>query len=168
MGTPAPIPGKNQHTPRITPDLHGVDRGLSPRRSGSTKIQRRENRRKALEMALAGASYQQIADACGWKSKGTAYKNVQAALEQWAPIDPQALDAFRQQELARLDRLQQAHWTNAMRGDMRAGEFVLKVSDRRSRLMGLDQIAASDPAAGGDLDDEIKALLARIPPPAAG
>jgi hypothetical protein len=41
-------------------------------------------------------------------------------------------------ELERLDELQQVYWEPAVQGNMRAGEFVLRIMDRRAKFLGLD------------------------------
>jgi hypothetical protein len=41
-------------------------------------------------------------------------------------------------ELERLDELQQVYWEPAIQGNMRAGEFVLRIMDRRAKFLGLD------------------------------
>ncbi len=96
-------------------------------------------RQQALELRLAGAPYRLIADRLG-VSLPVAWKHTQAALQQ-APHEP--VQELRQIELARLDRLQTAHWPQALGGSADATDRVLKIMDRRARLLGLDQVGGN-------------------------
>jgi hypothetical protein len=70
-------------------------------------------------------------------------------------------------ELSRLDELQSTYWEPAVQGNMRAGEFVLKIMDRRAKFLGLDaptKIQAevvSYEGGAGSLDAEVD-RIARI------
>src|SRR6186713_657770 len=92
-------------------------------------------RQQALDLRLAGATYRQIGERLG-VSLPIAWKHTQAALRQ-APQEP--AQELRQIELARLDRLHMAHWSQALGGSTDATDRVLKIMDRRARLLGLDQ-----------------------------
>ena len=135
---------------------------------GSKRAEIDARRRKALEMALAGASYEQIARECGWKNRSSACRAVEAAMQEWAPISAEDVRTLRDRELARLDRLQNAHWMNALRGDSRATELCLRISDRRARLLGLDAPVKVDAVVKSGLDAEIDELLALMPDPTKG
>jgi hypothetical protein len=50
----------------------------------------------------------------------------------------QPTDELREIELDRLDRLQRGIWERAKDGDIRAIDAVLRIIDRRARLLGLD------------------------------
>jgi hypothetical protein len=68
-------------------------------------------------------------------------------------------------EVMRLDQLQQAYWAAALSGDVRAADVVLKVLDKRTKLLGLDESVTVDArsqtviVAGGE-GEYIKALEA--------
>jgi hypothetical protein len=51
---------------------------------------------------------------------------------------PQAPEEFRWQELDRLDRMQVALWPRAMKGDDRAIGTIVRLMERRARLVGID------------------------------
>ena len=58
-------------------------------------------------------------------------------------------------ELQRLDRLLSAIWTSAMQGSFKAVDSALRISERRSKLLGLDcptKIAATT-ASGEDVEN---------------
>jgi hypothetical protein len=92
-----------------------------------------------------------------------AWKHTQAALQQALQEPAQEV---RQIELARLDRLHMAHWPQALGGSADATDRVLKIMDRRARLLGLDQVAGNrmQVAPGGhgmSALDELRARHAR-------
>lgn len=93
-----------------------------------------ERRRRAVEMALGGATYQQIAQGMGYANRGTVHRIVQQALRQ---REVESIDEMRQLELDRLDALQAAQWEVALEGDVHAAAVILKVMDRRCRPLGL-------------------------------
>lgn len=139
---------------------------MARRGENSARIAARN--RKALEMALAGATMDRIAEECGWKNKGAASKAVQKMVRDSMQVDPKQLETLRAQEVARLDRLQAAHWMNALRGDARATEMVLKISDRRSKLLGLDAPQKVEAVITEELDGEITRMLSLLPPATKG
>lgn len=134
-----------------------------------TAIQQRAQGERALELALAGATYQKIAEQLGYSSRAAAYRSVKRALDRNAP-DPRAVDELRAKEAARLDRLQQAHWVSALNGSTEATHMVLKIMDRRARLLGLYAPIKVDTrhTVGSELDQEIEQLMAELPAKADG
>jgi hypothetical protein len=115
-------------------------------------------RQQALDLRLAGATYRQIGERLG-VSPPIAWKHTQAALQQ-APHEP--AQEVREIELARLDRLHMAHWPQALGGSVEATDRVLKLMDRRVRLLGLDQPASHPTPVGGQPSvlDELRARRA--------
>lgn len=93
----------------------------------------RENH--ALELRRAGASYQTIADELELSHRSDARKLVQRALGR---VHQEPANEIRQLEAERLDRLQLGVWQKAIRGDLGAFDRVLRVMERRARLLGLD------------------------------
>lgn len=59
-----------------------------------------------------------------------------------------AVEDLRQVELDRLDRLHSSLWCNAMQGDVQAALTLLRISEQRIRLLGLQAKADEHP---GDL-----------------
>lgn len=117
---------------------------------------------KALELALAGASYEQIAKACGYQHRSSAMRIVRDLIKKWAPIDSSDAEALRDTELARLDRLQAAHWTKALKGDYRSTEMILRIMRRRAQLVGLDAALKIDAQLSDALDSQIEELVTRL------
>lgn len=91
-------------------------------------------RRQAVELALSGATYQRIAEEMGYASRGTVYRIVQQALTR---AEAETIDELRELELKRLDALQSAYWERAVCGDLQAAAVVIRVIDRRCRLLAL-------------------------------
>ncbi len=98
-----------------------------------------ERRTRAISMRLAGVDYETIARQLGYSDRSAACKDVSRALEQRTKEQQQSADALRTAEIMRLDRLQAGLWTAAAAGDPRSVETVIKVIDRRVKLLGLDQ-----------------------------
>ncbi len=89
---------------------------------------------RAVELALHGKTYDQIAREVGYANRGTAHRVVRKALADRL-VDN--IDELREFEAARLDALQAALWDKAMSGDVRATAGILRIIDRRCRLLGL-------------------------------
>ncbi len=89
---------------------------------------------KAVELALAGSSYDEIAHEIGLANRGNAWRTVQRALNDRVVA---GVDELREVECARLDALQAAAWPRAQAGDLKAINAVLRIVDRRARLLGL-------------------------------
>lgn len=106
-----------------------------PDTSGKTLARWRKAR--CVELALAGYSYDEIAEEVGYANRGTAWRAVQDSL---ASTTVTLASEYRDMEMARLDALQAAHWPEAVSGSVRSADFVLRVIDRRMKLLGLDQL----------------------------
>jgi hypothetical protein len=89
----------------------------------------------ALELRKAGKGFQQIADELGYAGPSGAYRAVMTALQKTLQEPGEDL---RRVEGLRLDMLLAALWSKAMEGDVSAVDRVLRVMERRAKLMGLD------------------------------
>jgi hypothetical protein len=131
-------------------------------RTGKKQVEQAERRRHALALRAAGVGYEDIAKQVGLSGPGPAYKIVQAALKA---TYREPADEVRKLELERLDRLTLALWQRAKGGESEAIDRVLKLMDRRAKLLGLD---VSKPAtvmafdASTMTNDEIIARLASL------
>ena len=114
-----------------------------PRYSGKTLAKWRKAR--CVELALAGHSFDEIALEVGYANRGTAWRAVQDSLNSRIA---EAVTEYRELELARLDALQAAHWPQAIAGSVRSADLVLRVIDRRMKLLGLDQSACRTTGRG--------------------
>jgi hypothetical protein len=126
-----------------------------------------ERRAKALELHLAGTTYQVIAEQLGYSDRRNACKDVQKALDELAPDDPNA-DATVV-KVARIDAMLQGLWPKARRGDVQAIDRVLKLEERRDKLTA---DAPAQPAGGETGGSKITKLRAihggKATRPAAG
>lgn len=98
-----------------------------------------ERRAKAFELRQRGATFQAIADELEYASKQAAWYDVQAALRDARDLYEDDLAALRSFELERLDMLSRTAWEHADAGDIKALDVLLRIADRRSKLLGLDQ-----------------------------
>lgn len=96
-----------------------------------------QKRRKALELRLAGATYEQIAQAVGYEHRSSAHNAVKQAMEESAP-SKDLLEA-EDTELARLDAMLTGLWPKARRGDVTAVDRVLRIEERRSFLLAREE-----------------------------
>lgn len=107
----------------------------------------REKERQAVELALAGANLEQIAQAVGYADKSGASRAIHRSLDRH---EAPAVQEMRALENARLDRLQTVLWPTAMAGDLKAIDRLLRLFERRARMNGLDQQSARDAGALAD------------------
>lgn len=94
-----------------------------------------EKRRQALELRKAGVGYEQIALKVGYSGPGAAYREIHAALRE---ITREPAEELRTLETERLDRMLMGLWEKARSGDLKTVDRVLRIMERRSRLLGLD------------------------------
>ena len=151
--------------------------GVSMREHGSVPKgrERRVDRRiktadrtaRALELRRSGATYEEIAQACGYRSRSEAFQSIQRALSR---VIEEPAQALREIEGQRLDAMQQAIWDKAMTGDLPAIDRMLRLMERRAKLFGLDtptKIAPTDPSGeaaygGGEGIEEARSRVATM------
>lgn len=105
------------------------------------EVERQVSIGKALELRIGGANYRQIANALK-VSVGTSHAYVNEGLQQIRDSNVEAFEQLRLIEIARLDSLLIALWSK--RGNPRVGDSILRVSERRARLLGLDVGSSPD------------------------
>lgn len=109
--------------------------GTEPTSLSDARLRRADQRRsEALALSMAGATYEQIGDRLG-VSPMEAHRIIERAMSS-QPDEAVALR--RKMENARLDRLQLSIWDDALKGDVKAIDAYLRISQRRSRLNGMD------------------------------
>lgn len=101
-----------------------------------------ERAAKALELRLAGARYDRIAEQLGYASRNGAYEAVQRALRDSVPPGEEATELT---ELARLDAMLTGLWPKARRGEVTAVDRVLRIEERREQILAREQIRADAP-----------------------
>lgn len=93
-------------------------------------------KRRAVELALSGWSYEAIAEDIGYRNRGTAFHVVQKALQENLIDD---LEHYRGLELARLDSLLSSHWEDAtVKRLTRSADLCLKIVSQQCKLLALE------------------------------
>ena len=126
---------------------------------------RREVRRKSVAAnLLAGLNYRQMADALG-VSLGTIASDVRIIMGRWQREQVDDTEDYVALELRRLDMALNAIWDDVAEGKYGAIDRLLKIGERRARLLGLNRPTKVDfdwreevENAGID-PDEIKAAV---------
>jgi len=88
-----------------------------------------------VELRREGKTWQQIAEMVNYATAMGAWKAYQRACQRTLQ---EPTDEARRIELDRLDALQRTYWEPAVEGNLRAADFVLRVIDRRARILGID------------------------------
>jgi hypothetical protein len=94
-----------------------------------------EKEAKIIELRRVGFTWEIIAKELGYANASGAYKAYQRLSDRF--IRPN-LEEYRDMELDRLDRLHATYWAKATKGETKAAEMVLKIIDKRAKLLGLD------------------------------
>lgn len=105
-------------------------------RTSPARIEIEAKQARVLEMRKGGATFPEIAEAEGYASPSGAYEACKAAMERTLR---EPADELRELELTRLDTMQAVAWENMLAGDMDAMAMVLRISERRARLLGLER-----------------------------
>lgn len=113
-------------------------------------------RTKAVSMALAGLSYEQIGREMGINTTA-AREMVARTIEDTRNYQ---VDQLRNVENARLDRAQAAIWSEVLKGDVKAVNTFLRISERRAKMNGLD--APSKIQMSGSVKLEMHQALAEL------
>lgn len=117
-----------------------------------------DRRRRAVDMRIAGATWEQIARQLGYASPGAACTDVKRALEASLAEMHQSVAVMRHQAELRLERLLQAVWPAAMDGDPKAVEQVRGIVADLRRLYGLDEPTRHEVVTLGAVEAEIARL----------
>lgn len=113
-------------------------------RARAQKARTAIRRAQAVSMRAAGATYSAIGDELGVGAP-RAYEIVQAGLKDLASEVRGDADKLRALELRRIDTLFALAWRDLNapqapnRIDVKVGQFVLRLIERRCALLGLDQ-----------------------------
>lgn len=112
---------------------------------------------RAVQLRMSGLTFNEISNALGYQNPGSAHRVVQRALDRWGW---NTVDEYRKIELQRLDMMTVRLWPQAMGRsakvedgvvvdpgvppDLDAMSQLLRIMERRARLLGLDAPQALD------------------------
>lgn len=131
-----------------------------PSKANSRGVRAAERRIKALELRKAGKTYDAIGKKLGITTQ-SAHALVMSALEQIRTVTAEDAAKVRELELERLTGIYEKLYPK--RDDPRAADTLVRIAERRSRLLGLDaptKLEVDD--TGGLTDDERAARIASI------
>lgn len=116
---------------------------------------------KVLDLRRAGFTFQRIAEEVGYATPSGAQRALERIMARNIPMAP---EEFRWQELDRLDRMQVALWPRAMKGDDRAIGTIVRLMERRAKLVGIDaptkiQAEVVNYDGNRDIDGDIERIV---------
>jgi DNA-binding CsgD family transcriptional regulator len=138
-----------------------------------------ERRYQALELRRSGATLRQIAKTLGVHHT-TAKKYLDDAMAELKASQNHAAEELRAVELDRLERLHLALWMKAIGSkktetnlqaaepNLQAVDRILRIAERRAKLLGIDAPAKIDMAVSGNLRVSYSDLVALIEDEDAG
>jgi hypothetical protein len=98
----------------------------------------REKEVKVYELRKAGATFDEIAQVVGYSSGVTAYEAYKRVMVRLNEVLVEHAMEVRTTELGRLDTATRAIWQRVVQGDLLAIDRMLRIMERRARLLGLD------------------------------
>lgn len=107
----------------------------SESKTSERRLEAVERQRKALELRKAGVSFERIATELGYASSAGSYQAVMAALDKTLR---EPADKVRSLELERLDAVSIRMYQQAREGNLGAIDRLMRLMERRARLLGLD------------------------------
>jgi DNA-binding CsgD family transcriptional regulator len=133
----------------------------APNGSPWGSLRARERERVAVALRVEGYTYAEIGDRLGVSDR-MASRIVNRAMNR---VLREPVGQLIDLESARLDALWAAMWPRALAGSARHAEVCVRISERRSRLLGLDQPTRVDAnllanVTVDQIDAEIERLLA--------
>lgn len=135
-----------------------------------TDLKTLDREAECVKLRRQGLTLEEIAKIVGYANPAVVSNALKRA---YARITAEDVADMRQMECQRLDLLQNANWAAAMKGDIPAGNLVLKIIDRRAKLFGLDmpiriQQEVTVWNGDGNLDAEIQRLIDQIADASSG
>lgn len=93
-----------------------------------------ERRAQALNLKIAGATYEAIARTLHYASRGNAHRDIHTAL---AAITKEPAEEYVKLQMARLDEMLLALWPKVRKGDAHAISRALTVMHQQNQLAGV-------------------------------
>ena len=114
---------------------------------------------EVVKLRRGGLTWDLIAERVGYSNPSGAYRAYQKALERVVAED---VTAIRQIETERLDLAQSAIWGKVLQGDNPSIANLLRIMERRAKLLGLDQPTRIQAEVISYDGNAVKAELERI------
>ncbi len=157
--TPLPEDGENQgKRPK---------RAAKPRKPPSTRprdVAAQENTTRALQLRIAGATFEEIAGALNLSHRSRAYDAVKRGLRDLKSATLDSAEEYRDLQMERAEKLLRAVWGDAigrvvgegqrLPPDLKAQAAALKIMAFQSKLMGID--GGDDPQV---VDNGVRGLV---------
>jgi hypothetical protein len=121
----------NQPTPSAPPRRTKIE----------VQVENAKRRAKALELRIAGATWQQVAEGAGYSDRGAAHR---ACMQEVREIPEEKAEELRAIEIGALMRVRAAYWKPMRAGDHAAANVVLGTHDRLVKLLGLETVQQDD------------------------
>lgn len=118
-------------------------------RTSPAKARRLQLQEKAIDLRRAGVGFVEIGQKLG-VSKSTAHRMVEAGMESARAQITASSDDLKAQELSRLDGMLLKLYPKAAKGDVQAIDRVIKIGERRAKLLGLDAPVRTALQGGGE------------------
>lgn len=113
--------------------------------------------RRIIQARRSGKSIDDIADDFDLTPQ-TISRVINTRLAQTIRLRDTEVDLLRQQELERLDAVQQAAWPAAMDGHIDSLKIVMNAVDRRCKLLGLDAPQQLEVISIGAIEAEMRRI----------
>ena len=133
--------------------------------ASARKVLSLQRQKAAVELRRMGKSYAEIGRQVGISTSRAHALVTRAMIEARASIREDVVE-LRALEISRLDGMLGGLWPDARSGNVGAVDRVLKIMERRARLLGLDAPAkvARTSAAGDEAGDDATRYIVPVPP----
>lgn len=128
----------------------GIGGKMSP-----VALSRLEKERLCVDLRCKGLPFEEIAALSGYKSTSGAFRAVRRWFERAREKTMESAEELLDIELRALNSLQAAQWPKAMDGDVQACRAIVKISETRRKLLGMDA-PTSIWIGGGHLNQDLK------------
>lgn len=111
---------------------------LKPKkRTTPQAVEKVEQRSKVIHLRLQGYSFSEIAASSGI-SKTRAYQIVQEYIQEYRKDHAESIEQMVELDSQRMDNLMRALWTRFNDGETPAAGLILKLLERRAKMLGFD------------------------------
>jgi hypothetical protein len=114
-----------------------LDTLAAANRTNAARVRATMRRADALTMRASGLPYSSIARKLGI-TRQRAQQLVSGAMDSLRAQTTESVDELRALEISRLDGLLGVLWPKAAKGDLSAIDRVLKIGERRMKLLGIE------------------------------